>query len=153
VRKLTPCTLISRLFKWSTMNKICRVCQKEKDESEFRLTRLFKGLDEGAYYRSECSVCEDIAKKQRMIAKKNAPPMPDKCQCCGKHNTNSTSIGKKRCSQNKLLVDHNHVTGKFRGWICRNCNQGIGKLGDNIDGLVKALNYLLNEKVNNENNQ
>ena len=134
------------------MSKICRVCGQEKDDSEFRLTRLFKGRDEGAYYRSECSKCEDLAKKQRLQAKKNAPPEPERCECCGKKNIESLVVGEKRCSKNKLLVDHCHETGEFRGWICRNCNQGIGKLGDDVEGLVKALNYLLRFKnKDNEN--
>jgi len=123
--------------------KTCRVCQQEKDESEFRLTRLFKGRDEGAYYRTECNKCEDNASRQRNVARRNAPNMPDKCDCCGKSDTNSTVAENNRCSKTKLLVDHDHVSGEFRGWICRNCNQGIGKLGDNVDGLVKAINYLM----------
>lgn len=134
------------------MIKICRVCCKEKDESNFRLTRLFKGRDEGSYYRSECSECEDLANRQRAKAKKKAPPEPDRCDCCGKKNTTSLVVGEKRCSKNNLLVDHCHKTGNFRGWTCRNCNQGIGKLGDNVEGLIKALNYLLRyQNKTNEN--
>ena len=30
----------------------------------------------------------------------------------------------------------------FRGWLCRSCNVGIGQLGDQIDGVEKALTYL-----------
>lgn len=60
--------------------------------------------------------------------------MPAKCECCG-----GATNGNGR-----LHVDHNHVTGKFRGWLCSNCNTGIGKLGDNIDGIKAALRYLEN---------
>ena len=38
--------------------------------------------------------------------------------------------------------DHDHETKEHRGWICGNCNTGIGKLGDNISGVQKALDYL-----------
>ena len=27
-------------------------------------------------------------------------------------------------------LDHNHKTGATRGWLCANCNSGIGKLND-----------------------
>lgn len=43
---------------------------------------------------------------------------------------------------NKLVVDHCHVTGKVRGLLCTKCNKGIGLLGDSIDSLYKALEYL-----------
>jgi hypothetical protein len=59
-------------------------------------------------------------------------PKPEICECCGKP---PTARGFNR--------DHCHITGKFRGWLCDNCNTGIGKLGDNKEGLQKALNYLL----------
>jgi len=42
-----------------------------------------------------------------------------------------------------LVVDHDHLTGEFRGHICPLCNQGIGKLGDSVEGVMKALLYLL----------
>lgn len=39
-------------------------------------------------------------------------------------------------------VDHDHVTGKFRGWLCNNCNVGLGMLGDSIGTLRDAVSYL-----------
>lgn len=39
-------------------------------------------------------------------------------------------------------VDHDHNTGKVRGILCHTCNTGLGKLGDRIETLEKALNYL-----------
>ncbi|NBU34386.1 hypothetical protein EBS40_07220 [bacterium] len=42
----------------------------------------------------------------------------------------------------RLSVDHDHVTGKFRGFLCHMCNTGIGKFGDNPELLVAAANYL-----------
>ncbi len=39
-------------------------------------------------------------------------------------------------------VDHCHDTGKVRGLLCHNCNTGIGKLGDNVESLRRAVDYL-----------
>lgn len=39
-------------------------------------------------------------------------------------------------------IDHDHVTGKVRGILCRTCNTAIGALGDSVEGLTLALNYL-----------
>ena len=46
-------------------------------------------------------------------------------------------------SPEKWHLDHDPVTKKFRGWLCESCNMSIGNLGDNIEGLTRALNYLL----------
>ena len=57
-----------------------------------------------------------------------APGTP--CDCCG----DSTSV---------LNWDHDHKTKEHRGWLCSNCNTGIGKLGDNVEGVLQGLNYLV----------
>jgi hypothetical protein len=41
-----------------------------------------------------------------------------------------------------MHLDHDHVTGKFRGWLCGACNRGIGMLGDNLAGVMRAAAYL-----------
>ena len=41
-------------------------------------------------------------------------------------------------------IDHDHETGEVRGILCTGCNTGIGHLGDNIEGLKRALYYLKN---------
>ena len=54
----------------------------------------------------------------------------------------------KRCQicngTNRLAIDHDHATGRVRGKLCMNCNTSLGKLGDNIPGLEKAIAYLSN---------
>jgi hypothetical protein len=41
-----------------------------------------------------------------------------------------------------LVCDHDHRTGEFRGWLCQECNLGLGKIGDNIEGVRGMLAYL-----------
>lgn len=55
-----------------------------------------------------------------------------KCAICSKDHTDSK----------KLHVDHCHVTGKARGLLCNNCNNGMGKLGDSIERLKNTIKYL-----------
>jgi hypothetical protein len=56
-----------------------------------------------------------------------------KCAICG--------IEESVCKQ-KLCMDHNHTTGKFRGWLCHKCNSGIGSFDDNPHLLEKAASWL-----------
>jgi Recombination endonuclease VII len=65
---------------------------------------------------------------------------PILCECCG-------GVPEKRA----FSVDHCHVSGVFRGWLCSKCNAGIGMLGDSIDGLMKAVRYL--ERAASQENQ
>jgi hypothetical protein len=39
-------------------------------------------------------------------------------------------------------IDHDHSSGKVRGSLCSKCNSGLGLLGDNVEGLCRALHYL-----------
>lgn len=54
------------------------------------------------------------------------------CKGCGK--------------KGKLVVDHNHITGKIRGLLCRHCNLVLGFVGDSPRILAQLRRYLLNEK-------
>lgn len=42
-------------------------------------------------------------------------------------------------------VDHDHESGLVRGILCFNCNRALGKLGDDVVLLTRAIEYL--EKV------
>lgn len=55
------------------------------------------------------------------------------CWVCGKKETTKDGY---------LHVDHCHKTGKVRGLLCGLCNRGIGALGDSIELLEKAIEYL-----------
>jgi transposase-like protein len=55
-------------------------------------------------------------------------PKDNRCQSCGK-----VAV---------LQTDHDHKRKQFRGWLCWGCNSAIGKLGDDIAGLERALTYL-----------
>ena len=129
----------------------CVYCQEYKPLSDFPPHSRYKlGVD------NRCRVC--INKNSVLIRKlkKEAPPAPERtpapaqvlseaperCECCGKIPKIDSKTGKTQ----SLRLDHDHSTEKFRGWICDRCNSGIGKLGDNTDGIVKALNYLIERR-------
>ncbi len=55
-------------------------------------------------------------------------PKPDTCENCGR-------------SGKRLVNDHCHATGRFRGWLCNRCNVAIGLL-DDLAGVTRTLQYL-----------
>lgn len=61
-----------------------------------------------------------------------------KCEICGKPETR-----KSKGIVSRLCVDHVHdETKRVRGLLCFKCNTSIGKLGDDISFIEKALFYL-----------
>jgi len=65
----------------------------------------------------------------------------NQCGCCG-FPISFTSAIRLGAGKSNAVIDHDHTTGKVRGILCGECNTGIGKLGDSIESLKKALNYL-----------
>ena len=39
-------------------------------------------------------------------------------------------------------IDHDHATGKVRGILCASCNTALGRLGDSVESLERAVKYL-----------
>ena len=48
------------------------------------------------------------------------------------------------CTTEKIVLDHCHETNKIRGWLCQQHNAAIGQLGDDMSGVMKAVEYLNN---------
>ena len=46
-----------------------------------------------------------------------------------------------------MHLDHDHRTGAIRGFLCVDCNHGLGKLRDSPDLLLRALVYLRQNSV------
>ncbi len=57
---------------------------------------------------------------------------PDQCEVCG--------------SGERICFDHDHKTGKFRGWICNGCNAALGHARDNTEVLQKLIEYLIKSR-------
>lgn len=57
------------------------------------------------------------------------------CAICGHRDTEKRNFFP--------VVDHCHGSGKVRGLLCMNCNQGIGKFKDDPERLRRAAEYIL----------
>jgi hypothetical protein len=63
-----------------------------------------------------------------------------RCAICDSTNTKD---GKAK----KFYIDHDHKTGKIRGLLCRHCNLLLGFSNDDVNILLKSINYLLRHKL------
>lgn len=59
-----------------------------------------------------------------------------RCAICGVVAT------RKNTRWGGLNIDHDHKTGKVRGLLCTACNGGLGFFHDNIEKMLKAIEYL-----------
>lgn len=59
-------------------------------------------------------------------------PVPKLCEACGRVPRSIKGMN----------LDHDHKTGKFRGWLCSHCNRGLGLSGDTRESLVRMIAYL-----------
>jgi hypothetical protein len=106
--------------------KTCYKCKKEKALHCYSKKLNASGTDIKQAY---CKDCQKDHKSVITVIHRSAPPKPKECDCCSKEG-------------HTLILDHDHDTNLFRGWLCYRCNSGIGQLGDDIAGLEKALSYL-----------
>jgi hypothetical protein len=110
--------------------KTCSKCKKALPEENFSI----RG-NEG-FRRTDCKDCVKKRTKQANDLKRKygKPPEDYICPICKRTQAEFSRA---------FSLDHNHETGGFRGWLCHNCNTGLGLFKDNIESLQRAINYLL----------
>lgn len=111
--------------------KLCSRCAKTKNIEDFPINKSGRGGRNSTC--KECKV-ENNQLRQFGITTSDALRITNVCHVCEK-DLNLTG---------RVCIDHDHNTGKVRGILCMSCNSGIGKLGDNKEGLERALRYISN---------
>ena len=124
----------------------CIHCGEEKSETDFaeRCKR-----NNHIEYRNECKQC--LGEKTRIttrLKRENPPPLDPNYQCpiCLKTSDdlwNRGSYANTKISKKTIFVlDHDHITGKFRGYICDRCNTSLGAIEDNLENIGRMVTYL-----------
>ncbi len=118
-------------------SRMCVICDSEhcrawgKNNTEWNRTYgreyMRKRLNDPAY---RAKVNQRVKARRKKLREEAAGgPRPDKCSVCGR-------------KKHKIVFDHCHQSGQFRGWLCESCNAVIGMANDDPALLRKLADYL-----------
>ena len=113
----------------------CRDCKKVYNQKYFHIAQNDNFTR--ARLKTTCKFCYNKDRNVRRAMADNLPPIPEFCE--GKCERKSLEWGGKH----KLYNDHCKKTGKHRGWLCHSCNTGAGHFNDDLEGLNKIREYLI----------
>lgn len=119
--------------------KICNVCHKLKKTTEFAKNQNAK--NNRSVRRPSCKDCRvkmegvgvSRADKLKWLKKKPVNE-PFECPICSKRTIAGIT--------SKVVLEHDHRSGKVRGWVCDSCNTGIGRFKDDRELLKRAIKFI-----------
>lgn len=104
----------------------------------------FSVLKGGTRTSTLCRCCKN--RHNRVVtALRRKNPLPDnhRCECCGRSEEELPVFKTQNGSSiTPFHLDHCHTTDKFRGYLCANCNKGLGCFQDDTEALERAVEYL-----------
>jgi len=118
--------------------KVCRDCKIEKPIDDFEKNQV--GKDNRIIRRPVCKECRSSKVKINVQEKKEfekiKPKVGDEFSCpiC-----NDKFVRKYK---NDVVLDHNHQDGSVRGYLCGNCNTGLGRFKDDVETIKRAIKWL-----------
>ena len=124
--------------------KTCTRCLESKEDSEFYLIKRPPPRSPSLY--RHCKPCHREVSKENKAYSKNWE-LQKKYGITLEEYNEQISLRDSLCDicstfAETLHVDHNHVTGKVRGYLCGACNRAIGLLKDNSAICREASYYL-----------
>lgn len=110
----------------------CKSCRKKAND----LLRYKKNRAKCLYKARVLYVkkCYGLSEEQYRAMQDNQKGC---CTICGESLLYSNTT-----DGNDMCIDHDHLTGKVRGLLCRVCNIGLGAFRDNPELLKNAALYL-----------
>ena len=121
-------------------NKTCNKCHRLLPLTAFSMHSASN------YQRPECKKCNNELSIIRSNLRKGVEP-PDKnhvCPIC--LSTENQVAGKGNKKNGSWVLDHDHSSNSFRGWLCHKCNRGLGAFNDNLEHLENAIKYLREDR-------
>ena len=119
--------------------KICNICHKLLNATEFAKNQNAK--NNMSVRRPSCRSCRkhlegiDVTPKEKSKWQANKPNNePFQCPICSKRTIAGVT--------SKVVLEHDHRSGKVRGWVCDSCNTGIGRFKDDTELLKRAIRFI-----------
>ena len=119
--------------------KICNVCHKLEKTTKFAKNQ--NAINNRSVRRPSCKDCRikmegaGISRTDRIKWLKEKPiNEPFVCPICKKRTIAGVT--------SKVVLEHDHRTGKPGGWICDSCNTGLGRFKDDVELLKNAIEFL-----------
>ena len=122
------------------VEKVCNQCFTLKPVAHFDANQTRK--DGSTIYRPTCIDCRagvDGVKNHATRQDGSKPVKPPtgafwQCPICEKQGIVEVTV--------KLVLDHGHLTGDARDYICDSCNTGLGRFRNGKDFLKNAVAFL-----------
>lgn len=119
--------------------KICNVCHKLKKTTDFAKNQNAK--NNRSVRRPSCKDCRvkmegvGVSRTDRIGWLKKKPNNElFECPICKKRTIAGVT--------SKVVLEHDHNTGKPGGWICDSCNTGLGRFKDDVELLKSGIEFL-----------
>ena len=123
--------------------KVCNVCNRLLDTNKFSKNQ--NGKNNRTVRRPSCDECrikidgKNVSIKDKKEWERKKPNLIVwECPICKKRTIPGLT--------SKVVLDHDHITGKPRAWICDSCNTGLGRFKDDIQTIQNAIKYLEENK-------
>jgi hypothetical protein len=114
--------------------------EKYVSDPEYRKKRIEQAT---AHRQSDLGMIMSRLRINNYYARKNGyAQCPAKAKDVLELYTGNCFICKDPYALKELVIDHNHETGDFRGWLCASCNVGLGYFQDSPYRLTLAIAYL-----------
>ena len=119
--------------------KICNICHKLMSTAEFAKNQNAK--NNRSVRRPSCQECRkrlegvsvSVAEKKKWLKSKPINE-PFEYPLCSKRTIAGIT--------SKVVLEHDHRSGKVRGWVCDSCNTGIGRFKDDTEILKRAIGFI-----------
>jgi hypothetical protein len=122
-------------------NPKCRSCQRKYDSEHYIRKKL----------ENELAWHEKLKRKQNFVQRRSLRAQLKRFYGISEDQYNAmlaaqhgvcAICGNPDIVHGRLSVDHDHETGAVRALLCSNCNLGLGHFQENLEIMLKAIEYL-----------
>jgi hypothetical protein len=124
----------------NTQRGECVICRRERlrEYQKEYYSDPDRHAKRNEYYRNHAKLPKSVEvrnkRRERQRVALAGRPKPVICDACER--------------SGKIQFDHCHLTGKFRGWLCSDCNIAVGRMSEDAAALRKLADYI--ERHNSE---